>query len=102
MQLAFQGFGYSQTESRLFSVIVYACGFVGIILWAQIADRMNQRGFATAVQNAIAVVAYALVVVLDGTKARFAATCLLTFGTQANISLQLSGMAMNFFGYTRR
>lgn len=102
MQLTFQGFGYSQTESQLFSVIVYACGFVGIIVWAQIADRTNRRGFATSVPNAIAVVAYALLIGVDGTKARFAATCLLAFGTLANISLQLSWMAMNFVGYTRR
>ncbi|CZR67490.1 uncharacterized protein PAC_17389 [Phialocephala subalpina] len=97
-----KGFGYANAEAQLFSVIVYACAFVGVILWARVADTTNRRGLALAATNSFAVIGYALLITLTGTKARFAATCILAFGTFANVAIQLTWMAMNFVGYTRR
>ncbi|KUJ07763.1 MFS general substrate transporter [Mollisia scopiformis] len=97
-----KGFGYSGADAQLFSVAVYACAFFGVIFWARVSDCTNRRGWTTAAANVFAVLGYALLLGLTGTKARFGATCLLAFGAFANIALQLTWMTMTFVGYTRR
>ncbi|TVY81958.1 putative transporter [Lachnellula suecica] len=97
-----KGFGYATAEAQLFSVIVYACAFVGVILWARVADITNRRGLSSALPNIFAVIGYALLIAVKGTKVRFAATCILAFGTFSNVAIQLTWITMNFIGYTRR
>ncbi|KAF8850815.1 MFS general substrate transporter [Acephala macrosclerotiorum] len=93
-------FGYATAEAQLFSVITYASAFVGGILWARVADITNRRGLSSAVPSLFAVFGYALLIALKGTKARFAATCILAFGTFSNVAIQLAWMSMNFVRYT--
>lgn len=89
-------------NAQLFTVIVYACAFVGILFWSRVADRTNARGLTLAASGAFSVLGYALLVGLTNDQGRFAATCLLAFGMYPNIVLQLSWMTMSFVGYTKR
>jgi hypothetical protein len=89
-------------HSQLMSVIVFACAFVGIIFWARVADVTNARGLTLGVSSFVAVLGYALLIGLDGGKARLAATCLVAFGAFPNIVLTLSWLSMSVVGYTER
>ena len=97
-----QSFGYTSVRAQLFSVIVYACAFVGIIFWARVADMTGARGITLAASTVGGVVGYAILVAGTNDKLRFAATCLTAFSVYPNIVLTLSWCAMSFVGYTRR
>ncbi|EPE33570.1 MFS general substrate transporter [Glarea lozoyensis ATCC 20868] len=97
-----RGFGYSTVNSQLMTVLVYTCAFVGVLLFARIADRTNARGFTLAVSSSISAIGYALLIGLTNDKARLAATCLVAFGAYPHIVLVLSWMAMSITGYTKR
>ncbi|KAF2801054.1 MFS general substrate transporter [Melanomma pulvis-pyrius CBS 109.77] len=97
-----QGFGYDGVDSQLMSVIVYACAFVGTLFFARVADKTNARGATLAASSFVAVLGYALLIGLTGTKARLAATCIVAFGSYPNIVLNLSWLAMSVPGYTKR
>lgn len=71
-------------------------------MFGVIADRTNKRGFTIAAANCFTIVGYGLLIGLENPKGRFAATCITAFGAYAVITLQLSWMAMNVVGYTRR
>jgi hypothetical protein len=67
-----------------------------------IADRTNKRGFTIAAASCFTITGYALLIGLENSKGRFAATCITAFGAFPVIILQLSWMSMNVVGYTRR
>lgn len=97
-----QGFGYDSVQSQLLTVVLYACAFVGIIFWARVADKTNARGLTLAASSFVAVIGYALLIGLTGTKSRLAATCIVAFGTYPNIVLILPWLSMSIVGYTKR
>lgn len=81
---------------------MYACGCVGTLFWARVADKTNARGLTLAVSTLGAIVGYAMLVGVTNQKARFAGTCLAAFSVYPSVVLQLSWLAMSFVGYTRR
>ncbi|KAI2469786.1 putative pantothenate transporter [Annulohypoxylon bovei var. microspora] len=96
------GFGYSDVNAQLFTVIVYVCGCVGIIFFSRIADKTNARGIVLASSTVGAVIGYAVLIWVRHRDIRFAATCLVAFSIYPSTVLQLSWGAMSFVGYTRR
>ncbi|KAI1091576.1 putative pantothenate transporter [Rostrohypoxylon terebratum] len=96
------GFGYSDVDAQLFTVIVYVCGCVGIIFFSRIADLTNARGIVLASSTIGAIIGYAVLIWVTNRNVRFAATCLVAFSMYPSIVLQLSWGAMSFVGYTRR
>ncbi|KAI1455775.1 putative pantothenate transporter [Annulohypoxylon moriforme] len=96
------GFGYSDVNAQLFTVIVYVCGCVGIIFFSRIADITNARGIVLASSTIGAVIGYAILIWVTNRNVRFAATCLVAFSIYPSTVLQLSWGAMCFVGYTRR
>lgn len=97
-----KGFGYDTIGTQLFTIIVYACAFIGIMLWARISDRTNARGLIMAISTIGAVIGYAMLVGVTNDKVRFFATCLVAFSMYPNIVLMLTWAATNFVGYTQR
>lgn len=81
---------------------MYACAFFGLIFFGVIADRTNQRGLTLVAANCVSLLGYALLIGVTNNKARFAATCILSFGLYSTIILQLSWMTMATAGYTNR
>ncbi|KAI0882301.1 putative pantothenate transporter [Annulohypoxylon maeteangense] len=96
------GFGYSDVNAQLFTVIVYVCGCVGIIFFSRIADLTNARGIVLASSTIGAVIGYAILIWVTNRNVRFAATCIVAFSIYPSTVLQLSWGAMSFVGYTRR
>lgn len=86
----------------MFTVIVYACGGLGILFWAWVSDRSNARGFTFALSTCGGIAGYSMLVGVENDHARFAATCLVAFSIYSSIVLQLAWCAMSFIGYTRR
>jgi len=80
---------------------VYACAFVGLF-FARIANTTSQRGLTLAAANAVAVLGYTPLHGLTGSKARFAATCILAFEAYPTITLQLSWLTMSTVGDAKR
>ncbi|KAI0025222.1 putative pantothenate transporter [Xylariomycetidae sp. FL0641] len=97
-----EGFGYTEVVTQAYTVLVYACAFVGTLFFCLLADRTNQRGLVLAGSTLPGIAGYAMLIALESRRARFAATCLVAFSIYPNIVLQLSWAAMNFVGYTRR
>lgn len=97
-----QGFGYSDVNAQLFTIIVYVSGCVGIILFSRIADKTNARGIVQAVSLIPAVIGYAVLIWVTNKQVRFAATCFIAFSIFPSTVLQMSWAAMSFVGYTRR
>lgn len=97
-----QGFGYSKVNTQLFTVIVYVCAFIGLLIFGFAADRTNKRGLTLAAANGTTVLGYALLLGLTSPKGRFAATCITAFGAYAAIVLQISWLTMSVVGYTHR
>ena len=83
------------------SVIVHACALVGIILFAQIADRTNRRGIPLIAASTITMLGYILLLVVTNDKGRLAATCILTFGLCATIPVSATWLVLNIGGYTK-
>ncbi|KAH8597715.1 major facilitator superfamily domain-containing protein [Bisporella sp. PMI_857] len=96
------GFGYDIVKSQLMTVVVYACAFVGMLLWARLADITNARGAVLAASSATTALGYALLIGLTNTKGRLAGTCIVAFGAYANTVLTLSWLSMSIVGYTKR
>ncbi|KAI1340036.1 MFS general substrate transporter [Xylariaceae sp. FL0016] len=97
-----EGLGYNGIDAQIFTVIVYACAFVGILFWCRLADKTNARGTILVASTAVAAAGYAILIATKNEKVQFAATCLVAFGTYPHLVLHLSWAAMNFIGYTRR
>ncbi|CZT13753.1 uncharacterized protein RAG0_17250 [Rhynchosporium agropyri] len=87
---------------KLFTVIVYACAFVGLISFGFAADKTNKRGLTLAVANSFTILGYTLLISLGSRQGQFAATCITAFGAFPSIILQMSWMVMNVVGYTNR
>ncbi|KAL2071939.1 hypothetical protein VTL71DRAFT_11282 [Oculimacula yallundae] len=102
LPLIVKGFGYSTLDTQLFTVIVYACAFVGLLSFGFIADKTNKRGLTLAVANSFTILGYTLLVALKSRQGQFAATCITAFGAFPAIILQMSWMVMNVVGYTNR
>ncbi len=84
------------------TVIVYACAFVGILLWSRLADITNARGWTLAASSFTGVLGYGLLIGLTNDKGRLAATCIVAFSVYPNIVLTLSWLTMSIAGYTKR
>ncbi|KAF3057119.1 hypothetical protein GL218_06034 [Daldinia childiae] len=97
-----QGFGYSDVNAQLFTIIVYVSGCIGILLFSRIADKTNARGIVQAVSLIPAVIGYAVLIWVTNKEVRFAATCFIAFSIFPSTVLQMSWAAMSFVGYTRR
>ncbi|KAI0479429.1 MFS general substrate transporter [Xylariaceae sp. FL0804] len=97
-----QGLGYRDVEAQAYTVIVYACAFVGILFWCRLADVTNRRGLVIIGAAVFAVAGYALLVGSKDYRVQFAATTIVAFGVYPQIVLHLSWAALNFIGYTRR
>ncbi|XMA15216.1 hypothetical protein WAI453_008007 [Rhynchosporium graminicola] len=102
LPLIVKGFGYSTLDTQLFTVIVYACAFVGLISFGFAADKTNKRGLTLAVANSFTILGYTLLISLGSRQRQFAATCITAFGAFPSIILQMSWMVMNVVGYTNR
>ncbi|KAH8812947.1 major facilitator superfamily domain-containing protein [Xylogone sp. PMI_703] len=97
-----RGFGYSSVNSQLFTVIVYACAFIGILLWSRIADVTNARGLTLVASSFLGVLGYALLIGLTNNVGRLVATCIVAFSIYPNVVLTLSWMTISIAGYTKR
>ncbi|EHK44574.1 hypothetical protein TRIATDRAFT_200050 [Trichoderma atroviride IMI 206040] len=97
-----RGFGYSSIGAQLFTVIVYGCACLGILLFSRIADKTNARGLTVALSTIGGIAGYAMLIGLENRDARFAATCIIAFCMYPKVVLVISWAAMNFVGYTRR
>ncbi|KAI1506363.1 MFS general substrate transporter [Biscogniauxia marginata] len=97
-----EGFGFETVSAQLFTVIVYASAFVGVLFWSRLADRTNARGLVLAGAMSGAIIGYVILLATTNRNVRFAGTCVLAFFIYSNIVLQLSWASMNFIGYTRR
>ncbi|KAH8122978.1 MFS general substrate transporter [Trichoderma asperelloides] len=97
-----RGFGYSSIGAQLFTVVIYECACLGILLFSRIADKTNARGLTVALSTVGGIVGYAMLIGIENRDARFAATCIIAFCMYPKVVLVLSWAAMNFIGYTRR
>ncbi|PTB34781.1 hypothetical protein M441DRAFT_455889 [Trichoderma asperellum CBS 433.97] len=97
-----RGFGYSSIGAQLFTVVVYGCACLGVLLFSRIADKTNARGLTVALSTVGGIVGYAILIGIENRDARFAATCIIAFCMYPKVVLVLSWAAMNFIGYTRR
>ncbi|KAH6673861.1 major facilitator superfamily domain-containing protein [Halenospora varia] len=102
LPIIIHGFGYTSVNAQLFSAIVYACAFVGVLFWARLADKTQQRGLVIAASSGVSIIGYALLLALTDKKVRFAATCVVVFGVFPNIILVLAWTMTNVVGYTER
>ncbi|KAI0602374.1 putative pantothenate transporter [Biscogniauxia sp. FL1348] len=97
-----QGFGFETVDAQLFTVVVYACAFVGVLFWCRLADRTNARGLVLAAATSGSIVGYVMLIATTSRNVRYAGTCVLAFFIFPTAVLQLTWAAMNFVGYTRR
>ncbi|GAM91175.1 hypothetical protein ANO11243_092220 [Dothideomycetidae sp. 11243] len=96
------GFGYSIVKSQLMTVIVYACALVAVLTFGYLADRMRTRGIFVIICSVLGGIGYILLLVLHGSGARLAATCILIMGIFPTIPLILTWTTVNLAGYTKR
>ncbi|KAF2474391.1 putative pantothenate transporter [Lindgomyces ingoldianus] len=97
-----QGLGYSDVNSQLLAVVVYASAFVGILVACRISDKIKLRGIVISVCSAVAALGYVLLLSLRNNLGRLIATCMLAAGVYPITVLTLSWMAANIPGYTYR
>ncbi|KAI5925986.1 putative pantothenate transporter [Camillea tinctor] len=97
-----QGFGFDTVNAQVFTIVVYACAFVGVLFWCRLADRTNARGLVFAAASSGSIVGYVLLLATTSRNVRYAGTCILAFFIYPTTVLHLTWAAMNFVGYTRR
>ena len=93
---------HDSVTAQYYTVIVYVCGCVGVILFSIVSDKTNARGYTMVVSAIGSIIGYSLLLGLTNPHARFAAACIVAFSIYPISVLQLTWAAMGFVGYTRR
>lgn len=94
--------GYSELQSQLMSVIVYAVTFVSIIGSCWVSDRLKMRGPVIMADSALSCVGLVLLLVLSQPAGRLVAACITAAGAYPIVVLTLTWTATNHPGYTYR
>lgn len=92
----------TNVNSQLMSAVVFACAFVGVILFSRIADKTGQRALTLLATIVFQLVGYIMMLASSASGVRFTGACLLAFGNYPGAVLIVTWMAMNIAGYTRR
>lgn len=100
--LLHESMGYSELQSQLMSVIVYAVTFVSIIGSCWVSDRLKMRGPVIMADSALSCVGLVLLLVLSQPAGRLVAACITAAGAYPIVVLTLTWTATNHPGYTYR
>jgi hypothetical protein len=84
------------------SSLVFACAFVGVIVFCRAADVTNKRAYTTAASLVPVVIGYIMLLVSDNAKVRYGGACLVAFGVYPGTVLIISWLTMSMAGYTKR
>ncbi|RYP11172.1 hypothetical protein DL765_007859 [Monosporascus sp. GIB2] len=100
--LLHESMGYTELQSQLMSVIVYAVTFVGILASCYTSDRLRLRGVVIMFDSALACVGLVLLLTITNNAGRFVAACITTAGVYPIVVICLTWTATNHPGYTYR
>ena len=94
--------GYSELQSQLMSVIVYAVTFFSIIGSSWVSDRLQKRGAVIMFDSAVACLGLILLLTITNNAGRLVAACVAAAGINPIVVLTLTWTATNHPGYTYR
>ncbi|KAJ5453418.1 uncharacterized protein N7458_004374, partial [Penicillium daleae] len=102
LTLYVQDMGFvSNVNAQLMSAVVFVSAFVGVLLFARIADKTDQRAKTLLASLVCQLVGYIMLVSSSNSNVRFTGACILAFGNYPGAVLIVTWMAMNVVGYTK-
>ncbi|GAA5934073.1 hypothetical protein JCM10213_008517 [Rhodosporidiobolus nylandii] len=97
-----QQLGYASWKAQLMTVPVYALAFIGILFFAWVSHRLNQRGSMIILNGAIAIVGYVVLLATNTPGAHYAGTFISVLGIYCANALLLSWPSENVSPQTKR
>jgi hypothetical protein len=89
-------------KAQLFSVIPYACAFFCLFTVCFISDRLGVKFVPIFCLLCVTLVGYIILIAVESTSARIAATCLVVAGAYPTVVLIVTWIGINTAGFTKR
>ncbi|KAF2029492.1 major facilitator superfamily transporter [Setomelanomma holmii] len=95
LPLVVRGLGYSSINANLISVPPYACGAIGLYLFALSSDHHKERGYHIVAGIAISLIGLVITVAPVTHGAQYAGLCILLFGSYVSPPLTMAWLSGN-------
>ncbi|KIX00717.1 uncharacterized protein Z518_09782 [Rhinocladiella mackenziei CBS 650.93] len=97
-----RGFGFSDIDAQLFSVIPYACAFVVLPTMCMISDQINRKAPFIILGFIAAAVEHLILLFVESTAVKIVGTCFICAGVYSSVVLDVTWLAINNGGFTKR
>lgn len=97
-----KGLGYSAVQTQLYTIPVYVCTAVFLIIVCVASDKIKKRGIFLVLAFVVAAAGWLILLLSTSEHLSYAGCFLVGMGTYPQVVLIQSWMSVNIIGYTKR